>query len=77
MILNELLANNPLKEKLETDLVNESHPHSHTHTNTFIYELLIVSVRRVDVPLQYCRAVGVCPAHNRRPMWQRQAHILR
>lgn len=57
-------------------------PHTHTPTQLriHIYELLIAlcaPIRPVNVLVQYCHAVGVCLAHNRRPMWRRQAHILR
>ena len=64
----------------------ESYAHMNTITYTYIYiyiyiyELLIAlcaPIRPLNVPVQYCGAVGVCPAHNRGPMWRRQAHILR
>lgn len=64
----------------EPDMGVESYSHTHTQTQLCIYELLIalcVPIRPVNVPVQYCGAVGVFSSHNRRPMWRRQAHILR
>lgn len=70
----------PDVEIREPDMGVESHTRARKHNYAYIYELLIAlcaPIRPVDVPVQYCGAVGVCPAHNRRPMWRRQAHILR